>query len=542
MRKHRHGHVLLLATALLCACVSFTFAAGRPYRTLEVDNYTASSSLQQNRLGRPHGVFYQRPSEIRFMFNKDMGNITYTRTENGIVGYFTNLGARTIDLTPFDVLEISGIFAEAKDLQLHFVTGDTPTSTETVSVPLKQYENGRKGFTIPLSSLPELDLRMLTGLRLQPGRPGEGSFSVQKIQFIQFTGPSYANKTPDTFQIDDFNGALNRFGNRDAIYRQAPSEMRIVRLNKAADDTSDRCLMISAKNEENGYAIYAMPLLYTGHLFDLKNFRSILLKVRGGSAGDDAEIAFSDGSPDGYLHPWKAGKLSTFLGHPLSTQWEGCIIPVDAFGPVPGNKINELLLIFPQEKSTTLYIDDLRFSVKRMQDENTESPRPKDLLLFSFNGKTENLFGAPLLPFAEGTATVSVKTTFQGTLSANGPCAEVHYKKTSDAACGLTSSLKSDTGYFNASDHSALSFQVRGDPGTVLEVYLLDKNGEAAANGGMASTFKKITVRNISGQWQWVTVPISDFQVDTAAISALVISFPEKGENTFYIDTVTLVR
>jgi hypothetical protein len=512
-----------------------------PYRTLEVEDFSVNSSLEHNRLGRKHGVFLQRPSTVKFSA-KELAIITYNKASDSMVGFYTELGIdRTpyLDLTSYDDLELTGVFPSGNEYVLNFIT--TGNSAAPYTVQLRDFQTASENFRLPLSAFPDLPLEQVVSLRIQPLYSGAGEFQLKKLRFYQYNEPLFKNPSPQTLLIDNFNGMTNRFGDRDDSYCVPPSKISILRLPKTKVAPQDRCLRIIAVNKEDGLCLYAHSFLKNNEPFPLANYQSLLFKVRGARGGEDPELAFTDDTTDSYLHPWLAGKLSKYLGHPLTTQWEGVIVPLADFGPIPGNKVKELLLVFPQEETNMLYLDDLQLSLKRYTEEGPALPQV-DLLLYGFAGTLTDCFGEPLTVRAEQPSQVKLATTLVGAAAKDDPCLEIRYHKFTGADCAVTGKFTSKDKTFSAENYRSLTFQVRGDPQAVFNIYLIDQNVGDAAKGTLPVTLKKVTVRNISGQWQWVTIPLADFGVDTSALQGIVLEFPEKGEGTLYLDTVSLLK
>ncbi|MFC1517119.1 hypothetical protein ACFL5G_01035 [Candidatus Margulisiibacteriota bacterium] len=536
--------LLLLCLLMILPAAAKKKAKYIPYKTIEVENFRSSNSLRYNRLRGQHGTLVQKPSTAKFTYKDFYGVINYNKAVGAVVGFYSNIvlnKKKYLDARNFDELGITGYFPPDRDFFVALVgTKEKNELDRAKLISLTDHWQGEQLYLIPLSAYPEIDLKKVTNVRIYANTNGPGEFKIQKIKFFDHNSDLYKDNVPGAYLIDHFNDNLNRFGQKDRIYSLAPSEISVERMMKDSSQ-KDRCLKITAVNKDRGWSIYANSLQQGEKFFDARPYKTLIFKVRGAKGGEDADIAISDKNPRSREVPWRANSISRYLGHKLTKDWEEVHVPLDDFGKLPLKQVRELFLIFPDNKTTTIFIDDLSLSTREFKKYKTDEPLDR-FNIHSFDNGLTNDLGNRLKTFEDGSAKIKVNQTLEGAFAKDDPCLKIEYTQPGSGLCGFMTSLKIKDKSFDASEYNKLAFQVRGGEAAVLEIYLVDQKAEEATNMDRSATFKRIKIKNLTGQWQWVLLPLRDFEVDTENLAAIVVNFPKQGKETVYIDKLSFLK
>ena len=198
---------------------------------------------------------------------------------------------------------------------------------------------------------------------------GEGTFWIDGISFHTevLTHPDEERESQGELLLDDFDHSdLNLLGRKTNAYKRLPSVCAFSRVADPKVGQYGRSLRLDFGKRPTGWCgYYTLLNQIDGEYFDLSPYKAVSFFVRGERRGEFFEIGMADKAWLTIGDSVKAGSIEKYLPQGVTTQWQEVTIPLSDFGLLDFSQMGSLVINFHKNQESTLYLDDLKFYLRR---------------------------------------------------------------------------------------------------------------------------------------------------------------------------------
>lgn len=206
---------------------------------------------------------------------------------------------------------------------------------------------------------------------------GEGVFWIDDLRFYReaLVFPMKDIYEKGYLLLDNYDHSyLNLLGRKTNTYKRLPSVCKFTLDKDVFYGTNGKSLRIDYSREGTGWCGYFSLLnQIDGEWYDLSGFDRVSFMVKGKKGGEDFEIGMADESWVNIGDSLKAGTIGKYLKNGVTTEWQEVVIPLQDFGLLDFSKMGAFVINFHRKQAGTIWIDDLKFYLKKENEEEENS-------------------------------------------------------------------------------------------------------------------------------------------------------------------------
>lgn len=229
---------------------------------------------------------------------------------------------------------------------------------------------------IPLGDFYGPDLSRVYSIIFLFNEPGKGAFWVDEVKFYE---DSLVDREEQLCKegyllLDDFDHSdLNLLGRKTGAYKKLPSVCTVSRTSEGHWGNAGRSLKLAYTKDVTGWCgYYSLLNQVDGAYYDLTPFDAVSFIVKGEQGGETFEIGVADRNWLIIGDSLKAGTIENYLPGGITTEWQEVKIPLRDFGLLDFSEMGSFVINFHKKGQSTIYIDELKFHLKRNKVESRE--------------------------------------------------------------------------------------------------------------------------------------------------------------------------